>query len=95
MKNMLPIEVHFRPEGDWWMAVCPSLDIVTQGRTYDEAQDNLQEAIMLFMESCIRRGTLERVLREAGFTAVRVKEVEEMAGKFIPQCSQGQTRCHA
>lgn len=95
MENMMPLEVRFRPEGKQWLAECPSLGIMTQGETFNAAQENLKEALLLFMESCIRRGTLERVLLEAGFTPVRVKEVEEMAGKFIPQCSQGQVRCHA
>lgn len=38
------------PDGDWFVAVCPELDIASQGRTPEEARRNLAEAVELFME---------------------------------------------
>ena len=49
-------------DGDWYVAECDSLPVVTQGRTDGEAIANLIEATQLFIESCIARGTWEQVL---------------------------------
>ena len=37
-------------EDDWYVSECKGLEIASQGRTLKEAQDNLQEAILLFLE---------------------------------------------
>lgn len=94
-KHMAPLEVHFRPEGDLWLGLCPSLDIGTQAPTYDAVQENMKEAILLFFESCLRRGTLEQVLRESGFKPVQIKQVQEYAAEYIPYTKNGgESRCH-
>jgi predicted RNase H-like HicB family nuclease len=36
---------------DWFVALCPELDIASQGRTVEEARDNLREALELFFET--------------------------------------------
>nr|DAG73921.1 MAG TPA: putative nuclease [Caudoviricetes sp.] len=61
---MPPVEVTFRPESGYWLASCPSLKLMTQGKTFEEAKSNIKDALTLFFESCSRRGTLEEVLRE-------------------------------
>ena len=33
------------------MALCPEVDVVSQGRTVDEARANLEEALGLFFET--------------------------------------------
>lgn len=38
-------------EGDGYVALCPELDIASQGDTVSEARANLAEAIELFMET--------------------------------------------
>ncbi len=38
-------------EGDWYVASCPEFDIASQGKTVEEAQKNLHEAVQLFLES--------------------------------------------
>lgn len=38
-------------EDDTYVALCPELDIASQGLTIQEARRNLQEAIELFLES--------------------------------------------
>lgn len=35
-------------EDDGFVALCPELDVASQGRTVDEARKNLQEALELF-----------------------------------------------
>ena len=37
-------------DGDWYVALCPELDIASQGKTVEEARRNLIEAIELFFE---------------------------------------------
>jgi predicted RNase H-like HicB family nuclease len=37
-------------EGDWYVALCPELDIASQGRSVELARTNLAEAIELFFE---------------------------------------------
>ena len=38
------------PEGDGYVALCPELDLASQGDTVAEARDNLIEAVELFFE---------------------------------------------
>lgn len=37
-------------EGDWYVADCPELGTVSQGRTFEEAVENLKEATDLYLE---------------------------------------------
>ena len=37
-------------EEEHYVAMCPELDVVSQGETVDEAAENLQEACQLFLE---------------------------------------------
>ena len=38
-------------EGDDYVALCPELDIASQGATVTEARENLKEALELFFET--------------------------------------------
>lgn len=38
-------------EGDGYVSLCPELDIASQGRTVEEARENLKEALELFFET--------------------------------------------
>ena len=38
-------------EGDGYVALCPELDVASQGDTVEEARDNLEEAVQLFFET--------------------------------------------
>lgn len=53
-----------KKDGAWYIALCPPLDISTQGRTAAEAKRNLLEASELFLASCIEGGTLDRAFGE-------------------------------
>jgi predicted RNase H-like HicB family nuclease len=37
-------------EGDGYVALCPELDVASQGATVEEATANLREAVELFLE---------------------------------------------
>jgi len=38
-------------DGDAYTALCPELDVASQGKTVEEATANLKEAVELFLES--------------------------------------------
>ena len=38
-------------EGDGYVALCPEVDVASQGDSIDEAKRNLKEALELFFES--------------------------------------------
>ena len=38
-------------EGDGYVALCPEVDVASQGATVTEAHKNLEEALTLFFES--------------------------------------------
>lgn len=48
-------------EGDLYVALCPELDVASQGKTVEEAVANLREAVELFLE-CADPGEIKRRL---------------------------------
>ena len=38
-------------EGKWYVAHCVELGVVSQGKTIENAQENLKEAVELYLES--------------------------------------------
>ena len=46
-------------EGHLYVALCPELDVASQGATVEEATSNLREAVELFLE-CASPGELKR-----------------------------------
>ena len=44
------LTVTIEREGDGYVALCPELDIASQGDSMPEARDNLKEALELFFE---------------------------------------------
>ncbi len=64
------VPARIRKKGKWFISSCPLLDVHSQGRTRDEAERNLVDALASFLISCYERGTLDDVLREAGFVPV-------------------------
>lgn len=39
-----------KQEGKWYSAMCPDVDIASQGKTFNEARTNLQESLELYFE---------------------------------------------
>ena len=48
-------------EGDVYVALCPELDIASQGGTLEEATANLREAVALFLETADSREINQRL----------------------------------
>jgi predicted RNase H-like HicB family nuclease len=60
-------------EGDGYVALCPELDIASQGESVENASANLREAVELFLESADPSEIDGRVRGEMFVTALEVK----------------------
>jgi predicted RNase H-like HicB family nuclease len=59
-----------RRDGRKWVAGCSKLNVWTQGSSRADAERSLREAVELWVEDCLARGTLDQALREVGFQPV-------------------------
>ena len=59
-------------EGDGYVALCPELDIASQGDCVEEARKNLIEAIELFFETASETEIQERLHDEVFITRLEV-----------------------
>ena len=57
-------------EGDSYVALCPELDIASQGESVSEARANLKEALELFFEAA-SASEIQRRLRGGGVLRTR------------------------
>ena len=54
-------------KGSWYIAKCPELDFVSQGKSPEEAKQNLLEVVEIQFEEMNEMGTLEEYLQECGY----------------------------
>ena len=59
-------------EGDGYVALCPELDIASQGDSIEQARDNLREALELFFEAASPDEVARRLSGEVFVTQVEV-----------------------
>jgi predicted RNase H-like HicB family nuclease len=59
-------------EEDMYVALCPELDIASQGYTIEEARENLKEAISLFFEWASKSEIEERLSENLYITPIEV-----------------------
>jgi len=59
-------------EDDGYVALCPEVDVASQGKTVAEAHDNLQEALGLFFETASASEIDRRLRTEVYITRVEV-----------------------
>jgi predicted RNase H-like HicB family nuclease len=59
-------------EGEGYVALCPELDIASQGDTVSQARSNLQEALELFFETASATEIEERFHEEVYVTQVEI-----------------------
>lgn len=57
-------------EGGGYVALCPEVDVASQGRTVAEARANLKEALTLFLETAPAEETDRRMREEAYVTRI-------------------------
>jgi predicted RNase H-like HicB family nuclease len=69
-KRQLTAVIH--REDDLYVALCPELDVASQGTTVDEARRNLVEALELFFEAASDEEIERRLDSEFYVTSVSV-----------------------
>ena len=59
-------------EDDGYVALCPEVDVASQGDTVEDARNNLREALELFFETASPRELQERLHKEVFVTHLEV-----------------------
>ncbi len=62
-------------EGNGYVALCPELDVASQGNTIEQARKNVQEAVELFLESASADEINQRLHNEIYVTQFEVTSV--------------------
>ena len=74
-----------------YVALCPALGVASQGDTLDEAEENIREAVSLYLAATDEDGELERILAEKGLkisalaSGQAIKEPTEDGGAVIAE----------
>jgi len=72
MKQKRELTAIIEREGDGYVALCPEIDVASQGDTIEEARANLIEALELFFETASSEEIKERLHDEVLITRVQV-----------------------
>ena len=59
-------------EDDGYVALCPEVDVASQGDSISEARDNLKEALELFFEAASEQEIVSRLHKEVYITQVEI-----------------------
>jgi len=59
-------------EGKGWVALCPELDVASQGDSVEQAKANLREAVELFLESASPSEIEQRLHSESYLSPLEV-----------------------
>ncbi|MEO6453327.1 MAG: type II toxin-antitoxin system HicB family antitoxin [Ginsengibacter sp.] len=76
MKSIQNFTAIIEKEDDVYVALCPELDIASQGNTVEEAKANLHEAIELFFEHASKNEIEYRLKNDIFITNLKI-EVEQ------------------
>ena len=72
MKAIHQLTALIEREGDGYVALCPEVDIASQGSTVEEARLNLVEALELFFETASASEIRQRLHTEIYVTRLEV-----------------------
>ena len=72
MKQVRQLTALIEREGDGFVALCPELDVASQGRSIEEARANLTEALELFFETADQTEIDERLHSETYVTRLEI-----------------------
>ena len=72
MKARKQFTAVIQQEGKLFVALCPELDVASQGKSVEEARLNLTEAVELFLEEASAREIRERLHKTTYVTQVEV-----------------------
>ena len=71
------ITIEVWQKGEWFIAKCPELDFISQGKTREEAKKNHLEVIQIQFEEMSQINALDEYLTECGY--------EKQNNKIIPK----------
>jgi len=54
-----------------YIAYTPALDLSTSGKSYEEVKNRFNEITLLFFEELIKKGMMEDVLKDSGWTKIQ------------------------
>lgn len=74
MESKLLLNVIVKQEDKGYSVICPELNVASQGETFEEAVDNIKEAVELYIESAEELGAMEEVLEQLGLTKEDLKK---------------------
>lgn len=72
IKNVKQFTAIIEKEDDLYVALCPELDIASQGNTVEDARNNLKEALELFFETASKKEIQDRLHTEVFITQLQV-----------------------
>ncbi len=72
MSNIQRLTALIQREGTRYVALCPELDIASQGDSVEEARGNLSEAVELFFEVASEKEIERRLKSEVYVTPLEV-----------------------
>jgi predicted RNase H-like HicB family nuclease len=72
MKHVERVTAVIEREDDGFVALCPELDVASQGDSIEEARANLVEALSLFFETASPQEVSERLHSEVYVTALDI-----------------------
>jgi len=72
MKTTKELTAIIEREGDGYVALCPELDIASQGASVEEARRNLGEAVELFFETADASELQRRLHTEVYVTRLEI-----------------------
>jgi predicted RNase H-like HicB family nuclease len=73
MKHIQQVTAIIEREGDGYLALCPELDVASQGDSIESARKNLQEAVGLFLETATTSEIEQRSHSEVFVTRLEVE----------------------
>ena len=56
---------------------CPALDMMSQGRSAEQARASLDDSIRLYLHHCLKRGVLDEALARLGFTTTNDDGIDD------------------
>lgn len=72
MPQMRQFTAIIERENDGYVALCPELDVASQGNSIEEARRNLAEAVELFLEAADPKEVEQRLHNEVFVTRLEV-----------------------
>jgi predicted RNase H-like HicB family nuclease len=72
-----------RQEQDYWVSGCPALNVYSQADDEEGARVALQEAVELWIDSCLERNTLHQALTELGWHRIQSGALLPVDGEYI------------